>query len=325
MVNKVVRLVIAVVSALAWLAVAAEAQQATRVPRLGVLWPITDDPVLNAFRQGLSELGYLEGKNIVIEYRYAGGNDALLPQLAADLVRRDVDVIVTWGVTAARVAVKATTTIPIVNGSMSDPVRAKLVPSLGRPGGNLTGFTSATPELSAKRLELIRDSVPGVSRVGVLYTDAPSALLGLQETKDAARALDLRLLLQQVRGPGDFDGAYTAMANDRAEALIVLADLLFSQHRERLTGLAATYRLPAVYFGREFVDVGGLMSYAPSFTDQFRRAAGYVDKILKGANPGDLPIERATKFELVINLKAARRLGLELPAVVFARADEVIE
>ena len=320
-----VRLLLALALSCVVPAPAAEAQQSTKVARLGVLWPISDDPTLEAFRQGLRRLGYVEGQNIAIEYRYARGNDALLPDLAADLVRRDVDVIVTWGVTAARVAVQATKSIPIVNGSMSDPVRAELVASLARPGGNLTGFTSATPELSAKRLELIRETVPGASRVAVLSTGAPTALLGLKETETAAHAFGVTLQIQQVRHPGEFDGAYSAMARDRVQALIMLADLMFSQHRERLISLAATHRLPTVYFSREFVDVGGLMSYAPNFVDQFRRAAVYVDKILRGAHPGDLPIERAAMFELVVNLKTAKMLGLALPASVLARADEVIE
>ena len=249
----------------------------------------------------------------------------MLPGLAADLVRLNVDVIVTWGVPAARAAVQATTTIPIVNASMSDPVRAKLVSSLRRPGGNLTGFTSATPELSAKRLELIRESVPGLSRVAVLSTNSTTALLGLKETETAAQALGVTLLVQMVREPSDFDGAYAAMASHRAEALIVLSDLMFGQHHERLVRLAAEHRLPTVYFSPRFVAVGGLMSYALNFDEQIRRAAVYVDKILKGARPGDLPIERAAKFELIINLKTARALGLDLPPTLLARADEVIE
>ena len=293
--------------------------------RLGVLWPVSDSPELDAFRDGLRDLGYIEGQNVTIEYRFAKGNDALLPDLAADLVRQDVDVIVTWGVTAARVALQATTTIPIVNGSMSDPVRAKLVDSLSRPGGNLTGLTSSTPELSAKRLELMRETVLGLSRVAVLSTGNPTAVLGLKETEEAARALGLTLHLQQVDEIAGLEHAFTSMAEAGAEGLVVLADLLFNQHRDRLVGLAAGHRLPTVYYAREFVEAGGLMSYAPSFRNQFRQAATYVDKILTGADPADLPIERASRFDLVINVKAADALGIELPHSLLARADEVIE
>jgi len=327
MLARMICLLLAFVSSVVWTGFTAAAEQTTKVARLGLLSPLSADRQgpLEAFRQGLRELGYLEDRNIAITYRYADGNEALLPGLAADLVRLNVDVIVTWGVPAARAAVQATTTIPIVNASMSDPVRAKLVSSLTRPGGNLTGFTSLTPELSAKRLELIRESVPGLSRVAVLSTNSTTAVLGLKETETAAQALGVALFVQMVREPSDFDGAYAAMASHRAEALIVLSDLMFGQHRERLANLAAVRRLPTVYFGREFVAVGGLMSYALNFNDQFRRAAVYVDKILKGAKPGDLPIERAAKFELVINLKTAKALGLAIPESILARADEVIE
>lgn len=280
---------------------ASDAQQPTKVPRIGVLWPVSDDPTLEAFRQGLRSLGYAEGQNIAIEYRYARAKDDLLPDLAAELVRLDVDVILTWGTLAARVAKQATTTIPIVNGSMSDPVAAKLVPSLARPGGNLTGLTSATPVLSGKRVQLIREVVPGLSRVAVLSTANPTAQLGLRETEVAARSLGMALQVQQVRGPDDFDSAFSAMARQRADALIVLADTMFLQHLRRLVDLAAKHRLPTTYFSREFVEAGGLMSYSPSFSDMFRRAAIYVDKILKGAKAADLPIEQAIKFELVIN------------------------
>ena len=324
---RMICLLLAFVSSVVWTSIAAEAEQATKVARLGLLSPLSADKqgALEPFRQGLRELGYLEDRNIAIAYRYADGNEALLPGLAADLVRLNVDVIVTWGIPAARAAVQATTTIPIVNASMSDPVRAKLVSSLARPGGNLTGFTSSTPELSAKRLELIREAVPGLSRVAVLSTNSTTALLGLKETETAAQAFGVTLLVQMVREPSDLDGAYAAIASHRAEALIVLSDLMFMQHRERLANFAAVRRLPTVYFGPEFVAVGGLMSYGMNWKDQFRRAAVYVDKILKGAKPADLPIEQPTKLELVINLKTAKALGIEIPPSLLARADEVIE
>lgn len=316
-------LLFAIALSFAWVTLESRAQE--KPPRLGVLWPVSDSPELSAFREGLRDLGYIEGQNVTIEYRFAKGNDSLLPDFAADLVRKDVDIIVTWGVTAARVALLATRTIPIVNGSMSDPVRAELVDSLSRPGGNLTGLTSSTPELSAKRLELVRETVPRLSQVAVLSTGNPTAVLGLNETQDAARALGLTLHLRQVDDAADLEDAFASMAEAQAEGVVVLADLLFNQHRDRLVALAAEYRLPAVYYAREFVEAGGLMSYAPSFRNQFRQAASYVDKILKGADPADLPIERASRFELIINLKAADALGIELPHSLLVRADEVIE
>lgn len=320
---RLIHLLFAVILSVVCLPAEADAQE--RTARLGVLWPVYDDPILEAFRGGLREFGYVEGRTVAIEYRFAEGNDALLPELAAELLERDIDVLVTWGVTAARAAVAATTTIPIVNGSMSDPVRAGLVSSFARPGGNLTGLTSSTPELSAKRLELMTDVVPGLARVGVLATPHPTAQFGLRESEAAAAEFGLTLQVQEIEGPEDFDGAFKAMSEARAQALIVLADLMFNQHIDRVVGLSAAHSLPTVYFSRDFVDAGGLMSYAPSFADQFRRAAGYVDKILKGADPAELAIERAARFELVINITAARELDLDLPASVLARADEVIE
>ena len=304
---------------------ASDAQQPTKVPRIGVLWSGSDDPVLEAFRQGLRDLGYVEGQNIVIEYRYARGKDDLLPDLAAELVRLKVDVILTWGMVAARVAKQATATIPIVNGSMGDPVGAGLVASLARPGGNLTGLTSISRELSGKRLQLIKEVVPGLSRVAVLSTTNVTAMLGLRETEVAARSLGMSLQVLNVRGPNDFDSAFSEMTRERAGALIVLADLLFFDHLKRLVDLAKKHRLPAMHWAKEYVDAGGLMSYASSFSDQFRRAAYFVDRILKGAKPGDLPIEQPTKFELVVNMRTAKALGLTIPQSVLIRADEVIQ
>jgi putative ABC transport system substrate-binding protein len=303
----------------------AEPQQAARFPRIGVLWPVSDDSVLEGFRKGLRDIGYVEGRNVVIEYRYARGKDELLPDLAAELVRLNVDVILTWGVVAARVAKRATTTIPIVNGSMSDPVRAGLVESLARPGGNLTGLTSFSREMSGKRLELIRELVPGLSHVAVLSTANPTSQFALKETEVAARSLGLRVRAVEVRGPDDFADAFSAMVRERAGALVMTPELLFNQHEKRIVGLAAKHRLPAMHVGREFVDAGGLMSYAPSFADMFRRAASYVDKILKGTKPAELPIEAPTKFDLVINMKTAKALGLTIPQSVLVRADHIIE
>jgi putative ABC transport system substrate-binding protein len=303
----------------------AGAQQPGALPRIGVLWPISENEELDAFRQGLQGLGYVAGQNIILEYRYARGNDELLPALAAELVALPVDIIVTYGVTAAKATRRATTTIPIVNGSMSDPVAAGLARSLARPGGNITGLTSRSPTLSAKRLELLKEVVPGLSRVAVLSTSAPTAQLGLRETQAAARPLGLSLFVKEVQGPNEFEGAFSSLAGEGAQGLIVEADLRFNQNLKRVVGLAAEHRLPATYVSKDFVQGGGLMSYGPSWPDQFRRAAGYVDKILKGAKPADLPIEAPEKFELFINLKAAKALGLTIPPAVLLRADELVQ
>jgi putative ABC transport system substrate-binding protein len=299
--------------------------QPTKLARIGVLWPVGDDATLEAFRQGMRQLGYREGQNMLIEYRFARGKDELLPQLAADLVNQKVDVLVTWGVVAARAATRATSTIPIVNGSMSDPVRAGLVPSLSRPGGNLTGLTSLTPDLSAKRLELVRELMPRVSRVAVLTTANPTAVLGLQETERAAHSLGVPVRAVSIRDAAEFDTAFTAMAAERVDAVIVLADMLFIHHAKRLIELSEEHRLPAVYFSRDHVEAGGLLAYSASFADMFRRTAVYVDKILKGAKAGELPIERPTKFDLAINRRAAANLGLAIPQSILLRADKVIE
>ena len=307
-------------------ALADEAQQPTKVPRIGVLWPTSDHPYLQAFRQGLRDLGYVEGQTIVIEYRYARGKDDRLPDLAAELVRLQVGAILTWGTPATQAAKQATRAIPIVMGTIADPVTAGLVASLARPGGNVTGLTSISRELAGKRLELTMEVIPGLSRVAVLSNPAnPGAVLNLRETEAAARSRGMRLQVLQVRGPNDFESAFEAAAKERAGALVVLPDPLFSQHAKRLVDLAAKHRLPAMYYTKEFVDAGGLMSYAPSYPDMFRRAASYVDKILKGAKPGDLPVEQPTRFELVINLKTAKALGLTIPQSVLIRADQVIQ
>lgn len=303
----------------------AQAQQPGMVPRVGVLWPTSEDAELDAFRQGLRELGYVEGKNIVIDYRYARGRDEVLSDLAAELIGLNVDIILTYGVTAAKAARQRTTTIPIVNGSMSDPVAGGLAKSLAQPGGNVTGLTSRSPMLSAKRLELIKELIPTLSHIAVLSTPAPTAQLGLRETEVAARSLGLALFVQQVQGPDDFEAAFSAMTKERAGALIVLADLRFNQNLKRLVDLAAKHRLPVTYTSKDFVEGGGLMSYGPSWPDQFRRAAGYVDKILKGAKAADLPIEGPTKFELIINSKTAKALGLTIPQSLLLRADAVIQ
>ena len=310
---------------------AAEAQQAAKVPRIGWLsLDRADRPQLReAFFQGLRDLGYIEGRNIVIEYRDAGGKPERLPALAAELVALKVDVILVGSTPAALAAKQATETIPIVFTGTADPVGSGLVTSLARPGGNVTGLTNLFAELVGKRLEQLTQAAPGVSRIAVLWQ--PGAL-GDRTEKEmlkaadvAAQALGVRLQFIEARGPADFDRVFSDISRARAGALTVLPSIMFSSERRRLVDLAAKHRLPAVYSFREFVDAGGLMSYGPNLADLLRRAATYVDKILKGAKPADLPVEQPTKFELVINLKTAKALGLTIPPSMLQRADEVIQ
>ena len=311
---------------------AADGQQAAKVARIGHLSPnLAAGPHLrDAFLQGLRDLGYVEGRNVVIEYRDAEGKLERLPALAAELVALKVDVILAEGGTLGpRVAMQATRTIPIVFAGAGDPVGSELVTSLARPGGNVTGLSSLNAELVGKRLELLKQAVSGVDRVAVLRE--PVAL-GERAAKEmltgadvAARALGVQPQFIEARGPDEFARAFSAMTSARAGALTVLPSNMFVRERRRLADLAAKNRLPAVYTSREFVDAGGLMSYGAHQPDLFRRAATYVDKILKGAKPGDLPIEQPTKFELVINLKTAKDLGLTIPPSVLARADDLIQ
>jgi putative ABC transport system substrate-binding protein len=307
-----------------------KAQQVAKVPRIGWLGAnLAAAPHLHeAFRQGLRELGYVEGRNLVIEYRDAEGKYDRLPALAAELVALKVDVIVAPTTPAALAAKQATRTLPIVFVA-ADPVGSGLVTSLARPGGNVTGLSSLAPELVGKCLEQLTQAVPGVSRVAVLWQ--PGAF-GERMEKDmlkaadvAARALGARLQFVEARGPENFDRAFSNMTRARAGALTVLPSTMFVIERRRLVDLAAKNRLPALYSAREFVDAGGLMAYGANFADSYRRAAAYVDKILKGAKPGDLPVEQPTKFELVINLKTAKALGLTIPQSVLGRADQLIE
>ncbi len=309
----------------------ASAQPTVALRRIGFLGAAESSDTnfqrfLDAFRARLAELGHVEGRSIAIESRWAGGRYERLPELAAELVRLKVEVIVTAAVPAIRAAREATSTIPIVMAAVVDPVATGLVASLARPGGNVTGLSVMSPELVGKQLEMLKEVAPGVSRVAVLWNptnggNPPQLRAGEQ----AARALGIRLQPVEARGPADIDPAFDAMARGRAGGLIVLVDVLFRNQRIRITELAAARRLPAVYGLTEEAEAGGLMAYAPSFVDQYRRAAVYVDKILKGAKPGDLPIEQPTKFELVINLKAARALGLTVPPALLGRADEVIQ
>jgi putative ABC transport system substrate-binding protein len=309
---------------------AAEAQLAGKVPRIGWLGGPTREsanPFVREFQRGLKELGWVEGQNIVIEWRFGGGQAEQLPALAAELVRLRVDLIVAPSTPTIFAAKNATTTIPIVTVGGGDPVGLGVVASLARPGGNITGLTSTVgPEIAGKQLELLKETVLTVSRMAVLWNPTtPGNALALREAEIAARALRVELQLLEARRLNDFESAFAAMSTKRAGALLVLGDVMFTTYRIRLANLAVKNRLPAMYSARQFADEGGLMSYGANVSDNFRRAAVYVDKILKGAKPGDLPIERSTKFELVINLKTAKVLGLTIPPSVLRRADEVIE
>jgi putative ABC transport system substrate-binding protein len=310
------------------------APQAGNVPRIGFLVTNSlDSPetrrVIDAFRQGLRERGYVEGENIVIEYRGANGEYNRLPGLASELVGLKVDIIVAPSTPAVRAAQQATTTIPIVASALQDPVADGLVASLARPGGNITGLSSLSPELVPKRMELLKEALPNVSRVAVLwdpeaFSDRPTKDL-LRETEAAAQGLGVTLRLVSARGPDELDRAFSAITTERADALLVGGGPMLFAQRRRIVELAAKRRLPTVFSAREFVELGGLMSYGPSSDDLFRRSATFVDKILKGAPPGDLPVEQPTKFELVVNLKTAKALGLTIPQSILYRADEVIE
>ena len=308
----------------------AEAQQPTKVPRIGFL--VANSPSvytarIEAFRQGLRELGYMEGKNIIIESRSAEGNLDLLPSLAAGLVRLKVDAIVAaGGDPPVRAAKQATQTIPIVMANASDPVGAGLVASLNRPGGNITGLSTAPgPEIYGKHLELLKETFPRLTRVAILSNPANRfSALALREAETTARAFKVSLQILEARNPDEFETAFAAATKERAGALLVVEDPMFFGERTRLANFAAKSRLPAIYGILEYVEVGGLMAYAAERTDMFRRAATYVDKILKGAKPADLPVEQPTKFELVINLKTAKQIGVTIPQSVLYRADKVI-
>jgi len=277
-----------------------------------------------AFRRRLVELGYTEGKNTAIEYRYAEGNLERLPDLAAELVRLKVDVIVAAGLPAAHAAKQATTTIPIVMQG-GDPVGTGLVASLAHPGGNVTGFSDGTVDVSTKRLELLKEVVPKLSRVAILWNPAnPTNPLQVKDTQAVAPALGMTVYPVEVKGVDDLEAAFAAIKKDRAGAVLVPGDPMFGSQRKRLADLAAKNRLPAMYSTLEYAEAGGLMAYGTSFAELYRRVAIYVDKILKGAKPADLPVEQPTKFELVINLKTAKQIGLTIPPNVLARADKVI-
>ena len=306
-----------------------EAQQRTKVPRIGFLTAASTSANAardDAFRQGLRELGYVEGKNIIIEWRSAEGKADRLPGLAAELVRLKVDIIVSGGPSTTRAAKEATSTIPVVIAQDPDPVGSGFVASLARPGGNITGLATLTPELSGKRLELLKEVVRKFSRVAVLGTSTrPGNAQELREVELAAGAFKVQLQHLDVLDPKDIETAFRAASKGRADALLVLGGPVLVSHRTQVVELAIKSRLPATYDRPEFVEEGGLMTYSVSSTDLFRRAATYVDKILKGANPAELPVEQPKKFELIINLKAAKQIGLTVPPNVLARADRVIK
>ena len=307
----------------------AKAQPTRKIPRIGFLATPAAEVIKSrvaAFEQALRELGYVDGKSIIIEYRYADGRFERLPNLATELVRLKVDILVAVGANAAHAAKNATNVIPIVIGNAADPVGTGLVTNLARPGGNITGLSDFNLSVVSKRVELLKEVVPTASRVAVLLNPAnPTNPLQLEEIRAVAPALGVTLLPLEAKEPDDIDRAFAVMRNERPEALIVFGDLMFGTHRRRIAELAVKGRLPTIWAVGENVKVGGLMSYGTNFDDLYRRAAGYVDRILKGAKPGDLPVEQPTRFELVINLKTAKALGLTIPPSLLARADQIIE
>jgi putative ABC transport system substrate-binding protein len=302
------------------------AQQPGKVYRIGFL--STNSPeahAWNALLDGLRERGYIEGQNIVFERRFSEGKAERFPEFAAEMVRLNADIIIVTTTPAAFAAKNATQTIPIIIPTALDPVGTGLVASLARPGGNITGLSSLAPELSGKRLELLKEVVPGMTRVAVLWNPANPANASVwKETQAAARALGLQLQSREVRGPQDLDDAFALTAKARPDALLVLSDSLINMHRQKIAEFVTQKRLPSVFASTEGVMAGGLMSYGPSLADRYRRTAHYVDRILKGTKPSDLPVEQPTKFEFIINLKAAKQIGLTIPPNVLARADKVI-
>ncbi len=327
------RLIAIATTAAAW-PFAARAQQTAKMPRIG--WLVTGAldaaetrALLDAFRQGLAEHGYFEGRNITFEIRTAAGRIERFPPLAKEIVDRKVDLIVVGNTAAARAARQASATIPIVVSVMGDPIGDGLVASLARPGGNVTGLTFLGPELTPKRLALLKEALPKVSRVAALWH--PGAFGErtmremLRETEVAARALGVALRFVEVRGPDEIESAFAAMAAEGPDALFIFPSPMLFNERRRIVELATRHRLPSMALNREFVDLGALISYGANISDLFRRSATYVDKILKGAKPGDLPIEQPTKFELFVNLKTAKALGLAIPTSILVQADEVIE
>jgi len=307
----------------------AQAQQPSKVAKIGFLVVPSRSffsTRMETFRQGLRELGHVEGKNVIIEYRYAEGKLDLLPALASELVQLKVDVIVTTSPPSVQAVKNATSTIPIVFAATGDPVGSGLVASLGRPGGNVTGLSIVGPELSGRRLELLKEAFPKVTRVVILWNPTSSGdSLSFTEMQPVAKALGIQLQSMEVRSANDFESGFQLAKKEGAQALVTMPNPVINSNLKQVLEFAAKNRLPAMYAGPEVVDAGGLMSYAPSYTDLYRRAAWYVDKILKGAKPADLPVEQPTKFELIINLKTAKQIGLTISPNVLARADRVIK
>ncbi|HET7876457.1 MAG TPA: ABC transporter substrate-binding protein [Methylomirabilota bacterium] len=320
-----------VILALALLAapLATQAQQTGKLYRIGFLGNSTaalEANLVGPFREGLRDLGYVEGRNILIEYRWAEGKYERFPALIGELIARKVDVIVTAGTPATLAVKKATTSVPLVMVAVGDPVATGIVASLSQPGGNITGLTSIAAEMEGKRLELLREVIPSVSHIAVLWNAAsPLQVIAEKQTQAAAQVLRMKVLSLGVRTKEEIEDALAAIVRERPGALLVLADRLFLHHRARIMDFAAQQHLPGVHAYRELVEVGGLMSFGPSYADMHRRAAYFVDRILKGAKPADLPVERPATFELVINLKAAKALGLTIPQSVLLRATEVIQ
>ena len=321
---------ILVVVLLLVVAVIAEAQQPKKIARIGYVSgggdPKTPGPNVEAFRQGLRDLGYIEGKNILVEYRFMEGTVASIPSLVAELVELRVDMLVVPPLLAIRAAKQATKTIPIVMVASFDPIQTGIVDSLARPGGNITGLATLTRELGGKRLELLKEAVPGITRVGVLAdADAPISAIAFKEYEAVASALKIQLQSLEVRGPNpDLEGAFRAAAKGRANALIAVSNPLLSRYPKQIAELTIKNRMPIMCDTSAYVEAGCIMSYSTNSADQYRRAAYYVDKILKGTKPADLPVEQPTKFELVINLKTAKQIGLTIPPEVLARANRLI-
>ncbi|MGC2825588.1 MAG: ABC transporter substrate-binding protein [Pseudolabrys sp.] len=318
---------------LAFLAVVAalplEASAQSKIPRIGFMGNSTaalEANLLDAFREGLRELGYEEGRNIVIEYRWADGKYEQFPMLVAELIAAKVDAIVTAGTPAALAVKRATTTVPLVMVAVGDPIGTGLVPSLARPGGNLTGLSSIAPDLEGKRLQLLREVVPALSHVAMFINSLnPFHVSSMRQARDAAQTMGIKLQLHDIRKSEDLDDAFAAIRKERPDALLILADRVFLHNRQRIVDFTIEQRLPNVNAYKELVEVGGLMSYGPSYEDMHKRAAIYVDKILKGAKPADLPIEQPSKFTFIVNLKAAKALGITVPSQLLGLVDQLIE
>jgi putative ABC transport system substrate-binding protein len=311
--------------AAAWPLTASAQRAGGKIVTIGIL-AIEPWPPIDTFRRALDDLGYIEGKNVRFEYRYAKGRNERFPELANELVGLNVDVILTWSTDAVLAAKQATTTIPIVMGAVGDPLGIGIVTNLARPGGNVTGLSSRAAELEGKRLQLLKEVVPGLSRVAILFNPTNHYMpLALQSARKGAQALHVSLAVYEVYDTAGLDAAFVKLTKGRPDGLLVPGDPFLVSQRNRIAQFAIENKLPSVYTFREFIEAGGLIAYTPNFDDLFRRAATYVDKILKGAKPGELPIEQSTKFRLVINFKTARTLGVILPPTLLRRADEVIE